>query len=455
MTNQDWNKFSWQDFPAMQQPDWPDQKLYKETLNEIERFPPLVFAGEIRALRKKLKEVAEGKAFLLQGGDCAEEFSQCTSKTIRETLKVLLQMAVVLTYAGEKPVVKVGRIAGQYAKPRSKPTELVDGLELPSFRGDLVNAAEATLEARQPDARKLLQGYFHSASTLNLLRAFTRGGFASLEKVHSWNKEFVKNSKLGEKYEQMAEDIDKALTFMRVVGIDPEKTTQVSQVEFYTSHEALLLGYESALTRNDSLPGKYHAMPYDCSAHMLWIGDRTRQLDGAHVEFFRGIKNPIGIKVGPDHDMDVIRQLLDKLSADPDEEPGRITIITRFGADKIEKHLPGLIRGVEDSGHRVVWSCDPMHGNTYLSESNYKTRHFEAISSEIERFFQIHKAEGSVAGGVHLEMTGNNVTECIGGAEEIEDHHLEINYATSCDPRLNAKQSLELAFKIAGILKQG
>jgi 3-deoxy-7-phosphoheptulonate synthase len=447
MNTNDWNKYSWKNFTAEQQPDWPDLQSYENVLNEINSLPPLVFAGEVRALHKKLRLAAQGKAFLLQGGDCAEEFRQCRAPTIRETLKIILQMAVVLTYGGEKPVIKVGRIAGQYAKPRSKPTELVDGVELPSFRGDLVNLADATPEARRPNADKLLQGYFRSASTLNILRAFTRGGYASLDKVHAWNKEFVKQSKEGKSYESLASDIDKALGFMRVIGFDPDAVPQLSEVYFYTSHEALLLGYEAALTRQDSITGKW----YDCSAHMLWIGDRTRQLDGAHVEFFRGINNPIGIKIGPDHKPDEVRRLLDILN--PKNEWGRITLITRFGKDKIQKFLPPLLRELKREKRRVLWSCDPMHGNTYVSDSQRKTRKFGDILSEIKSFFAIHKAEGTVPGGIHLELTGNDVTECIGGAEQISDQQLLQNYATTCDPRLNAKQSLELAFLVADILK--
>ena len=447
MSTSNWSKSSWKAFPAMQQPDWPDLELYKGTLNEIESLPPLVFAGEIRSLRQQLAAAAQGKAFLLQGGDCAEEFNQCTAPTIRETLKVILQMAVVMTYGGERPVVKVGRIAGQYAKPRSKPTEMVNGQELPSFRGDLINSAEPTLAGRTPDVKKLLSGYFYSASTLNLLRAFTRGGYASLEEVHSWNKEFVKNSKAGKSYEKMATDIEKALKFMNVIGLNLDSNPQLKEVDFYTSHEALLLGYEEALTRQDTLTNKW----YDCSAHMLWIGDRTRQLDGAHIEFFRGINNPIGVKIGPNHSMDEVKKMLSILN--PNNEWGRITLITRFGKDQIQDYLPGLIRGVEEEGQRVLWSCDPMHGNTYVSGSKYKTRKVEDILSEIRSFFAIHKAEGTVAGGVHFELTGKDVTECVGGAQQISDGQLEENYATSCDPRLNAQQSLELAFLIAEILK--
>jgi len=342
----------------------------------------------------------------------------------------------------------MGRIAGQYAKPRSKPTEIQNGVELPSFRGDMVNAVEFSSEARTPDCQRLLTSYFHSAASLNILRAFTRGGYASLEKVHAWNKEFVKQSAEGKSYEKLANDIEKALTFMKVIGFDPQSVPQLSEAYFYTSHEALLLGYEEALTRQDSLTGKW----YDCSAHMVWIGDRTRQLNGAHVEYLRGVHNPIGIKIGPNHDMDEIKHLMEVLN--PENEWGRMAIITRFGKDKIGKYLPGLIRNFKEEGFKVLWSCDPMHGNTYTSESNYKTRNFKEILSEIRSFFEIHRAEATIPGGIHFELTGKDVTECVGGAQDIMDHHLENNYATSCDPRLNAQQSLDLAFLIAEMLKK-
>ena len=448
MSNSEWSKDSWKSFPAMQQVDWPDKHQHQQVLQQITDLPPLVFAGEIRKLREFLSEATKGNAFLLQGGDCAEEFHECKAPTIRETMKVILQMAVVLTYAGEKPVIKVGRIAGQYAKPRSSPIESKNGVELPSFRGDMVNQASFSEEARKPDSNRLLEGYFHAASSLNILRAFTRGGYASLDRVHSWNKEFVKQSKEGKSYEELASQIEKALTFMKVIGLDTRKMPQLSEVNFYTSHEALLLGYESALTRQDSLTGKW----YNCSAHMLWIGDRTRQVDGAHVEFLRGVHNPIGIKIGPNHDVDEIKRILDILN--PENECGRIILITRFGKDKVEDMLPSLIRNITDFGANVLWSCDPMHGNTYTSDSNYKTRNFYDILQEIRSFFEIHHAEGTVPGGVHFELTGKDVTECIGGAQEIKDHHLENNYATSCDPRLNAQQSLELAFLISDLLKR-
>lgn len=448
MSRGNWSKDSWKSYPALQQAEWPDQQAYEKILQQITTLPPLVFAGEIRKLKTLLSDASEGKAFLLQGGDCAEEFSECTAPTIRETMKVILQMAVIMIYAGEKPVIKMGRIAGQYAKPRSKPTEIQNSIELPSFRGDMVNAAEFSSEARTPDCQRLLTSYFHSASSLNILRAFTRGGYASLEKVHAWNKEFVKQSAQGKSYEKLANDIEKALTFMKVIGFEPQSVPQLSEAYFYTSHEALLLGYEEALTRQDSLTGKW----YDCSAHMVWIGDRTRQLSGAHIEFLRGVHNPIGIKIGPNHDIDEIKQIMEVLN--PENERGRIVVITRFGKDKIGNYLPDLIRNFKMEGFKVLWSCDPMHGNTYTSESNYKTRNFNDILSEIRSFFEIHWAEGTVPGGVHFELTGKDVTECVGGAQDIMDHHLENNYATSCDPRLNAQQSLDLAFLIAEMLKK-
>lgn len=448
MNTDAWSKDSWKSFPVMQQPEWPDSERHEQVLNQIEDLPPLVFAGEIRELKRMLADAAQGKAFLLQGGDCAEEFSECKAPAIRETMKVILQMAVVLTYAGEKPVIKLGRIAGQYAKPRSNSVETVDGVELPVFRGDMINAAEATMESRRPDARRLLDGYFHSASSLNLLRAFTRGGYASLDKVHAWNKEFVRNSAVGESYEQLAAGIEKALTFMRVIGFDSKTVPQLNEVHFFTSHEALLLGYEAALTRRDSLTGIW----YGCSAHLLWIGDRTRQIDGAHVEFLRGVDNPIGIKIGPEHDIDELKRILVRLNSD--NEMGKMAIITRFGKDKIQQYLPKLLRGIKEEGLNVVWVCDPMHGNTFMTDSKIKTRHFDDISAEIGSFFQIHQAEGTNPGGVHFELTGKDVTECVGGSQKIEDVHLDTNYATTCDPRLNAQQSLELAFSIAEMLKK-
>jgi 3-deoxy-7-phosphoheptulonate synthase len=447
MSDTNWNKTSWQNFQALQQPNWPDQDEYKSVLEEISTLPPLVFAGEIRTLKKELAMVAEGEAFLLQGGDCAEEFAMCKAPIIRETLKVILQMAVIISYAGGKPVVKVGRIAGQYAKPRSSDTETVNGIEMPSYRGDMVNAIEPTLEARQPDPKRMLEGYFRSCSTMNIVRAFTRGGFASLDRVHAWNNEFVKNSPQGQSYDKLAKNIDQAIKFMKLIGLDTE-IPQIKQASFFTSHEALLLGYEQALTRQDSTTDDW----YDCSGHMLWIGDRTRQLDGAHLEFLRGVLNPIGMKVGPNHDIDELKNIINKLN--PENEAGRLTLITRFGADKVEKYLPNLCQEMKKEGFKLVWSCDPMHGNTYTAESGYKTRSFDNILKEIQSFFQIHWDTGTVPGGVHFELTGENVTECTGGGRDIKDEHLVKNYLTNCDPRLNAEQSLELAFQIAEMIRK-
>ncbi|MEJ2032484.1 MAG: 3-deoxy-7-phosphoheptulonate synthase class II [Deltaproteobacteria bacterium] len=441
-----WTKSSWRQHPVSQQPQWPDQKEYGKVLGEIALLPPLVFAGEIRAVKELLGKAAVGKAFLLQGGDCAEDFARCTAPAIRETLKVILQMAVILTYAGGKPVIKMGRMAGQYAKPRSSDTEKVGGREILSYRGDMVNSPEPAEEARRPDPQRLLKGYFLAASTMNLMRAFTRGGYAALYRVHAWNNEFVKNSPQGQSYEKLARQIDQALNFMEVIGIDTN-VPQLNQANFYTSHEALLLGYEEALTRQDSTTGQW----YDCSAHMIWIGDRTRQLDGAHVEFCRGILNPIGMKIGPKHDLDEIKRLVARLN--PDNEPGRLTLITRFGAKKIGEFLPPLIRAIKEEGYKVLWSCDPMHGNTYTVESGHKTRNFDEILREIRGFFEVHWAEGTVPGGVHFELTGDNVTECTGGGRNILDQHLVRNYQTTCDPRLNAEQSLEAAFQIAEMIR--
>ena len=447
MTQTPWNKTSWQDFPVLQQPDWPNPTVYTGAIETLSKLPPLVFAGEIRSLKKELALASEGKAFLLQGGDCAEEFSRCTAPDIRETLKVILQMAVVLSYAGGKPVVKVGRIAGQYAKPRSSSTETIHGVELPSYRGDMVNSLDFTPESRRPDPQRLLQGYYLAASTMNILRAFTKGGYASLDRVHAWNNEFVKNSPQGQSYEKLAQNIDQAINFMRVVGLDID-VPQLQQAIFYTSHEALLLGYEQAMTRQDSTTGDW----YNCSAHMLWIGDRTRHLDGAHVEFFRGVHNPIGMKVGPNHDINEIKQIIHRLN--PQNEAGRMTLITRFGAEKIENYLPQLAREIKKEGFKVVWSCDPMHGNTYTAASGHKTRNFDRIMQEIRTFFEIHWSEGTIPGGVHFELTGQNVTECTGGGRNIEDRNLPEKYDTSCDPRLNAEQSLDMAFEIAELISE-
>ncbi len=445
-TKKEWTKSSWKNYTALQQPNWPDQGEVNKVLTTLSQLPPLVFAGEIRTLKDALAKASVGEAFLLQGGDCSEDFSQVTAPNIRETLKVLLQMAITLTYAGGKPVVKVGRIAGQFAKPRSSDTEMVDGIELPSYRGDMVNSLEPTIKARTPNPKYMLKGYYLAASTLNLLRAFTRGGFAALPRLQAWNQEFVVQSPMGRSYDRLAKQIGQAIKFMNTIGI-PTDTPQVNQTQVFTSHEALLLGYEEALTRIDSTTGKW----YDCSAHMLWIGERTRQIDGAHVEFLRGVLNPIGVKVGPDYDIDNIKQLIETLN--PENEAGRLTLITRLGNKKIEKALPPLLREVKKEGYSIVWSCDPMHANTYTADSGHKTRNFNDILSEITCFFEAHWSEGTIPGGVHFEMTGENVTECTGGARNIIDEELHNRYLTTCDPRLNAEQSLEVAFQIADMIR--
>ncbi len=441
-----WTKSSWKQFTALQQPNWPDNDAVDKVLGNLGTLPPLVFAGEIRSLKALLAKAVTGDAFLLQGGDCSENFAHVTAPNIRETLKVILQMAVVLTYAGGKPVIKVGRIAGQFAKPRSSDMETIDGVELPSYRGDMVNCAEFTPESRIPNPKFMLKGYNMAASTLNLLRAFTRGGFGSLERVQAWNQEFVAGSPLGRSYDRLAKQISQAIRFMETIGISSDNPL-INQTQLFTSHEALLLQYEEALTRQDHITGKW----YDCSAHMLWIGERTRQIDGAHVEFLSGVHNPIGLKLGPTYDMDNVKRLIEKLN--PENEAGRLTIITRLGMNNVEKVLPPLLREMKREGHNIVWNCDPMHANTYTAKTGLKTRNFNDILSEITCFFETHWSEGTIPGGIHLEMTGNNVTECTGGAHNIDDEQLSNNYLTSCDPRLNAEQSLEVAFQIADMIR--
>ena len=442
-----WTPDSWRSKPIKQHPTYPDQAALNQVEATLSEFPPLVFAGEIRSLTRDLAQVAEGKAFLLQGGDCAESFAEFNANKIRDTFRVLLQMAVVMTFAGSCPVVKIGRMAGQFAKPRSADTERVNGVELPSYRGDIINDIAFTAEARTPDPQRLLAAYHQSAATLNLLRAFASGGFADLHKVHQWTQGFVQQSPLRDKYQALADQIAQTLAFIEACGISSANTPQLRETSLYTSHEALLLEYEQALTRRDSLSGEW----YDCSAHMLWIGDRTRQPDHAHVEFLRGVRNPIGIKIGPTTQADELLRLLDILN--PSQQPGRITLIARMGAEKITELLPPLVRAVKASGHHVVWSSDPMHGNTIKASSGYKTRSVSAILAEMKGFFEVHNAEGTHAGGVHFEMTGNDVTECIGGAYQITEDGLGDRYHTQCDPRLNADQSLELAFLIADTLK--
>jgi len=429
-------------------PDYPDQAALEAAEKELSGYPPLVFAGEARRLKRDLAKVAEGEAFLLQGGDCAESFREFHADNIRDTFRALLQMAVVLTFGAARPIVKVGRIAGQFAKPRSAPTETIDGVELPSYRGDIINSIDFDAEKRQPDPQRMIRAYNQSAATLNLVRAFAQGGFADLHRVNQWNMGFVRDSKLGERYQDLAARINESLEFMAACGLTSETSPQLSETDFYTSHEALLLPYEQAMTRIDSLTGEY----YDTSAHLLWVGDRTRQLDNAHLEFLRGIGNPVASKVGPTTDPDYLIRLLDVLN--PDNEPGRMTLISRMGADGVEDHLPALVRRVKQEGRVVVWSCDPMHGNTVKSSTGYKTRHFDKILDEVDSFFAVHRAEGTHPGGVHFELTGQDVTECVGGAQAITEADLSSRYHTHCDPRLNAKQALELAFAIADRLKE-
>jgi 3-deoxy-7-phosphoheptulonate synthase len=439
-----WSPSSWRDFPIKQQPTYKDPEAVKRIEKELETFPPLIFAEEARSLQEKLADVTAGKAFLLQGGDCAESFNAFRADTIKNLFKVLMQMAVVMTYSSGKPVVKVGRIAGQFAKPRSSDTEAKGDVELPSYRGDIVNDADFAPEAREPKPEKLIKAYYQSAATLNLLRAFARGGMADLTKVHTWNLDFVKDKALGQRYEELAEKITQAMDFIKACGITPENTPQLHETVLYTSHEALLLNYEEALTRVDSLTGDW----YDCSAHMLWIGDRTRDLDGAHVEFFRGIKNPVGVKVGPSMKEEELIELIDRIN--PENVPGRLTLIVRMGADKVGELFPPLLRRVTKEGRNVVWSCDPMHGNTFKTDNGFKTREFNNILSEVRQFFQIHKAEGTIPGGLHLEMTGEDVTECTGSQScNITVDALSDRYHTQCDPRLNANQALEMAFMVS------
>jgi len=442
-----WTPTSWRAFPVVQQPDWPDEGDLDRALKQIASYPPLVFAGEARSLQNALAQVSAGNAFLLQAGDCAESFVDFSANNIREKLRVILQMAVVLTYSLGVPTVKVGRIAGQFAKPRSSATEKIGDLEIPSFRGHIVNDPTPTPAARIPDPDRLVQAYHQSASTLNLVRAFTKGGFADLSRVHAWTQEFVGSSPEGQRYEQLATEIDRALRFMRACGVDTENTSSLHEVDVFTSHEALLLGYEEALTRQDSLTGGW----YDCSAHMLWIGERTRQLDGAHIEFLRGVGNPVGCKIGATTDVEYVLELCQALN--PARVPGRLTLISRMGADKVEDALRPLLRAVTDAGHPVVWACDPMHANTFTSTSGHKTRHFDDILREISGFVNAHRAEGTWPGGIHVELTGDNVTECLGGADDLQVADLVDRYHTVCDPRLNARQGLDLAFAVAELIR--
>lgn len=441
-----WTPDSWRAKPIEQVPEYPDPEKLRAVEEQLSNYPPLVFAGEARRLRASLGRVAEGKAFLLQGGDCAESFAEFHPNNIRDTFRVLLQMAVVLTFGAAMPVVKVGRMAGQFAKPRSAPMETIDGVSLPSYRGDMINGMDFTPEERTPDPERMVRAYNQSAATLNLLRAFAQGGYADLHKVHQWTLGFITGSPAAERYRGLADRLTETLDFMAACGITSETTPQIRETDFFTSHEALLLNYEQALTRVDSTTGDW----YDVSAHMLWIGERTRDAEGAHVEFLRGVGNPIGVKAGPGMTPEQLLRLIDVLN--PANQPGRLTVITRMGAEKIGSALPALIRAVEREGRKVVWACDPMHANT-VKAGSYKTRSFDAILAEVKRFFEVHRAEGTHPGGLHFELTGQDVTECIGGLKRITEARLGDRYHTHCDPRLNADQALELAFLIAEMLK--
>jgi 3-deoxy-7-phosphoheptulonate synthase len=445
----DWSPSSWRDRAAQQQPDWPDEAALDRVLKQLGSLPPLVFAGEARNLTEELGRVAAGEAFLLQAGDCAESFDSFSADSIRDKLKVILQMAVVLTYSSGVPAIKLGRIAGQFAKPRSAPLESLGGSELPAFRGHMVNDVAFTAAARTPDPERLLAAYHQSSSTLNLLRAFTKGGFADLSRVHQWNQDFVAGSRQGRRYEQLAAEIDRAMRFMKACGFATESEPKLHEVDFYTSHEALILGYEEGLTRQDSLTGDW----YDCSAHLLWIGDRTHQLDGAHIDFVRGIGNPVGVKIGPSCTPQDVVELCEALN--PHRRPGRLTLVTRLGAARIRELLPPMLRAVDGAGHPVVWCCDPMHGNTFTSDTGRKTRDFNVILDEIAGFFAAHRTAGTWPGGVHVELTGDDVTECLGGSDELGHGDLDDRYETMCDPRLNGSQSLDLAFQVAELLRTG
>jgi 3-deoxy-7-phosphoheptulonate synthase len=442
-----WSPSSWQELTAGQQPEWPDPAALESTIEELRKLPPLVFAGEARSLRRGLAKAAAGEAFVLQAGDCAEQFGDFSADAIRDKLKVILQMAVVLTYAAGLPVVKVGRIAGQFAKPRTSPNETSGDRELPAFRGHMVNDAAFDPDSRRPDPTRMVRAYHQSAATLNLVRAFTKGGFADLNRIHVWNQEFVTGSPQGQRYEAIARQIDRSLRFMAACGIDLGADSALHEVDLYTSHEALLLGYEEALTRKDSLTDDW----YCCSAHLLWVGERTRATDGAHVEFLSGIKNPIAVKLGPSVTRDEVLDLCARL--DPEAEPGRLTFIARMGAGEVENVLPPLARAVKDAKREVTWVCDPMHGNTFTTTSGRKTRRFDDILAEIKAFFAVHQQEGTVPGGIHLEITHEDVTECLGGGDAISDVQLDDRYRALCDPRLNARQSLDLAFEVGEMLQ--
>src|SRR5579862_7060505 len=448
VTPDTWSPASWRALTALQQPEWPDPTAAAAAVERLKANPPLVFAGEARELQERLAAVLEGRAFLLQAGDCVESFTELSSMRIREKLKILLQMSAVLTYGATLPVVKVGRIAGQFTRPRSRPVEETAAGEIPIFRVHMVHDDAATAEARIPDPRRMVEGYNQSASTLNLLRAFTKGGYADLTQVHMWNKDFVSTSPEGQRYERLALDIERALAFMAACGIDLTAERRLHEVDVFTCHEGLLLDYEEGLTRRDSLTGDW----YDCSAHLLWIGHRTHQLDGAHVEFLSGVHNPIGLKIGPNVGAEELVELCRRL--DPAREPGRLTLVSRMGADHVSDHLPALLRAVQRAGHPVVWACDPMHGNTFVHESGYKTRHFDAVMHEVEQFFTCCREHDVWPGGVHVELTGDNVTECLGGGDEVRGEDLESRYDTRCDPRLNARQALDLAFRLADLVRR-
>lgn len=442
-----WNPSSWRSHPAAQQPVWPDAAAYETVLDRLREQPPLVYASEVRNLTDELAAVADGRGFLLQAGDCAESFDEFSAAKVRDQVKVILQMSVVLTYSTGLPTLKVGRLAGQYAKPRSANTETRDGVELESFRGDIVNGIDFEVESRRPDPDRLQRAYEQAAATHHLLRSFTKGGFADLSQVHRWNLEFVGSTREGQRYDQLSTEIDRALRFMAACGIDLTRERTLHEVDLYTSHEALILGYEEALTRVDQISGDW----FDTSAHMLWIGERTRQLDGAHVQFLAGVANPLGVKLGPSASPDDAVALCRLL--DPAKTPGRLTFVSRMGAGKVRDLLPPVVAAVQGAGHPVVWACDPMHGNTYQHESGYKTRHFDAVTDELSGFFSVCHDEGVWPGGVHVELTGDDVTECLGGGDEVTAADLDSRYETLCDPRLNARQSLELAFRLSELMR--
>jgi 3-deoxy-7-phosphoheptulonate synthase len=447
MHEHSWHPASWRSYAAAQQPHWPDPVAYERTLDSLRDRPPLVFGGEVRTLTEELALVAAGQGFLLQAGDCAESFGEFSAAKVRDQIKIILQMSVVLTYSTGFPTLKVGRLAGQYAKPRSADTETRDGVELDSFRGDIVNGFEFTAEARRPDPTRLQRAYDQAAATHHLLRSFTKGGFADLSQVHRWNLEFVGSTGEGERYEQLSTEIDRALRFMAACGIDLARERTLHEVDLYTSHEALILGYEEALTRADAITGEF----YDSSAHMLWVGERTRQLDGAHLHFLAGVRNPLGVKLGPSASPDDAVALCELL--DPNHTPGRLTLVARLGAAKVRELLPPIVAAVQSSGHPVVWACDPMHGNTYQHESGYKTRHFDAVMDELSGFFSVCHEAGVWPGGVHVELTGDDVTECLGGGDDITGADLDSRYETLCDPRLNARQALDLAFRLSELMR--